>query len=546
MSDEDGNKILDDLGLIQVKVGSWIWILREEPDFYVGQQDPFHTLCLLYDEKSQHYIFRVLGRSFQSGSCASKQELWSKCRTMFHEKAACLGFQAMKPHSFPLSCSFSPQCLVVTSTVGKKLDPKSVKCTQCSEFVASSGDIADLLHGMIDEIKVEDANQVETKREGLSDEKDDKEVIREVTEIFSPGNAALKPKIELEDDEPSLEGFWNEKKKRGRPKKQSVDEDFDNDDKPLVRKKNRQECLICHKLITENKLERHLKFIHYKSEFKCDVCPQSFDFAQDLVSHSQKIHPTTPNLHCPQCKEPFEILKLVKHAKSCIDQAKKDTPLNFQCDICGKSFNNSHVFKSHKWSHMPPSFACQLCSYKATTSGNLKIHQRVHETGHEVVCPICGKMLKHKASLSAHVKLTHDTGIPKLPCERCGQTFKCRTSLMKHILRAHEDSEEWTCKKCHKKTGGKHEFRAHMRIHDEPTIVCPTCGIKVKTQRNLKAHMRTHTGEAPYKCHLCERTFKTSSPYYYHMMHVHNVKGKTHLYSTPLMEEDSLEARPIS
>lgn len=489
---DNGTKILDELGLVQVQVGSWIWILRREPDFYVNKQDPFHCFCLLYDEKSQYYIFRVLGRPFQSGSCASQEQLWTKCRTLFHEKAACLGFQAIKPHSFPLSCSFAPQCHGVTSTTtDQNMDLTLIKCSQCSEFVTSSQGISDLLNGMIDDIKVEDCNPHETKQEDDQDKNEDRD--------FSPGVTVLTPKVEIDEDESSLDCVWTKNKKRGRPpKKQPLDQDLE-DDKPLARKKPRKECSICHKLIVENNMDKHLKFVHYKSEFKCDECQKSFDFAQDLVSHSMKHHPSTPNQYCPQCKESFEVITLVKHSKACIDKAKTEPNLNFQCDICGKSFANAYVFKSHKWSHLPPSFACQLCDYKATTSGNLKIHQRVHETGHEVVCPICGKMLKHKASLSAHVKLTHDTGIPKLPCERCGQTFKCRTSLMKHILRAHEDSDEWTCKKCHKKTGGKHEFRAHMRIHDEPTIVCPTCGIKVKTQRNLKAHMRTHTGEAPYK-----------------------------------------------
>lgn len=46
---------------------------------------------------------------------------------------------------------------------------------------------------------------------------------------------------------------------------------------------------------------------------------------------------------------------------------------------------------------------------------------------------------------------------------------------------------------------------------------CPLCNKLVPSKSVLDRHMRTHTGEKPFKCHLCPDQFSVSSNLYRHV-----------------------------
>ena len=58
---------------------------------------------------------------------------------------------------------------------------------------------------------------------------------------------------------------------------------------------------------------------------------------------------------------------------------------------------------------------------------------------------------------------------------------------------------------------------------------CPYCPLKKKNKGELKIHVRIHTGEHPYACSICGKTFNRRYHHRDHMLNKHDIvmeKGK--------------------
>jgi uncharacterized Zn-finger protein len=61
-----------------------------------------------------------------------------------------------------------------------------------------------------------------------------------------------------------------------------------------------------------------------------------------------------------------------------------------------------------------------------------------------------------------------------------------------------------------------------MRIHTgETPYKCHVCSLAFKHSNVLKIHMRQHTGERPYECKLCGQGFMSYSSWQYHVAKQH-------------------------
>ncbi|KAL9692141.1 hypothetical protein quinque_000153 [Culex quinquefasciatus] len=123
---------------------------------------------------------------------------------------------------------------------------------------------------------------------------------------------------------------------------------------------------------------------------------------------------------------------------------------------------------------------------------------------YDVRCYVCEAVVARRR-FDGH--MNRHKGLKPYSCAHCGERFPCRQNLIHHTARNHADGEAMPCPDCDQVFTNRIAFMDHRaRKHAERNgadLVCHLCGKSFKWKMALSVHLRTHTGEAPYACHVC-------------------------------------------
>ena len=103
-------------------------------------------------------------------------------------------------------------------------------------------------------------------------------------------------------------------------------------------------------------------------------------------------------------------------------------------------------------------------------------------------------------------------GINSYECITCKKLFSTPHGLEVHVRRTHSGQRPYACDICHKTFGHAVSLSQHRAVHSqEKSFQCKQCGKSFKRSSTLSTHLLIHSDTRPFPCQYCGKRFHQKS-----------------------------------
>ncbi|XP_025832551.1 zinc finger and SCAN domain-containing protein 2 isoform X6 [Agrilus planipennis] len=239
--------------------------------------------------------------------------------------------------------------------------------------------------------------------------------------------------------------------------------------------------------------------------------------------------PSKKLYYCHHCENPIKMTKeeLIDHCKSvgikCETQKffRKAMVKNprikpcprFYCEICSSEFQTKEEREKHSKETHKNHYVCEVCNAGFEKIVEYIYHMKTHSDDNLFRCAICPYTTSKRQFVTRHLQSSHDQ-FKKYVCELCDKSFYSYPHFLEHE-NIHTGEKPFQCNDCGKTFAYSRYLKSHERhVHKqrkEKVFKCPLCDKVCRTSQSLLSHRNTNHPEHLHVCDVCGKTFKTTT-----------------------------------